>query len=217
MRDETYMVVRELQERDDIRGFYADIYPNGDKENEDILVCGDTKTADVLDMIFQEIFKREEDFRFSYNGYGLEYACEGDENWTFDDAGTWCTECGKWYYYNENGYTGYARFYQGDGYRLCEHCLREDNEGFFNDLLNNPNNANTIFEDSELENLGWKKVGKYENGMYGSSGHDVPSEVLKEKLKENPNGKYIFSIHKTYNPWETVFDLWEKMKGDEEC
>ena len=225
MRDEVFQIIREFDEGERkpkySHGPYVNWYENADTEKE-ILVFDDWESVRDLENALYEICKDEKEFLESlrteynseneYNVSALEYMCEGDENWTFSDEGFDCSECGKWHFYDNRGYTSYANYFVGDGYILCEDCTKEDSEPYFDSLINNPTKANTLFDDQELKDLGWQRVNEetFDNGWYEWNKQSDPKKILESALEEDPNGEYIFSIHKTGNPWETEFDLWRR-------
>lgn len=220
MRDEVYQVIREFDEgkrkpTHSKHGPYVNWYTDGDTE-EDILVFDDWESVRDLEDAFLEIVKDEEDFRKrrddEYDTSAIDYMCEGDEHWTFSDEGYTCSECGKWFFYDNRGGCGYANYFVGDGYILCHDCTKEDSEPYFDSLINNPSRANTLFDNAELMELGWERVNErtYDNGWYEWNTQDDPSKILEEVLKKDPKGEYIFVIKKTGNPWETEFDLWRR-------
>lgn len=208
MQDIVFDIVRQLQERSDI-SFYGEIHIDGDTE-EPILVLTSANEVDVLSEMFKEVLKIDEDFYPTYSNASLDYVCDGDRNWAFDCDGDWCSGCNKWFHYDYYGASGYSRFFTGDGYRLCNNCVKEDNEGYFNSLIDASEHANTIFDDKELHELGWEKVNKepWANGLYGQ--FDNPKKILQKAKSEDANAQYIFSIVKNYNPYETEFDLWKR-------
>lgn len=97
-----------------------------------------------------------------------------------------------------------------NGFIRCEDCVREDySEEYLESLENNPNTANTILSDDEIEKVGYKKVvADCESGWYGRC--DDPEEILEREMKENTDGKYVFSISGS-GQFHTDFDLWEKI------
>jgi hypothetical protein len=169
-----------------------------------------------LEEAFFEIVKDEEDFRKrsedEYDTSALDFILDGNEHWTFADEGYVCSECNRWFFYDDRGYVSYQNYFVGDGYILCHDCTKEDSEPYFESLINEPTRANTLFDNAELMELGWQRVNErtYDNGWYEWNTQDQPEEILKKALEQNPDGEYIFVINKTGNPWETEFDLWER-------
>lgn len=85
----------------------------------------------------------------------------------------------------------------------------EEKKNYLDYLTNEPERANTILSNKELETSGYKKLNTedYANGWYGRN--DDPKKILDNALDESPDGEFIFSIS-SQNPFETSFDLWAK-------
>ena len=91
---------------------------------------------------------------------------------------------------------------------LCEECIKECYiDDYIDERVNNPENANNLLSNKELEDLGWQKTSRiYYHGMY--KGHNAdPKTILKSYLKDFPNDKFMFSIV-DQNPYEVSFELW---------
>lgn len=217
MRDEVYEVLREF---DNDGRFYADIYPLANAEDgTEILVFDDWDSVRKMQSALLKICGEEEDFPgvnecSEYDTSAIDYMCEGDDFWTFTDEGFRCDECGKWHFYHEYNACSYTNYQIYDGYIICEDCIKasEDQmEEYLKDKINDPEKANVILNNEELSQLNFERVNDwaYANGWYGS--HDDPKKILK-KVKElyGKEHEYLFSIRKTYNPFETEFDLYKR-------
>lgn len=215
MRDEIYEVLRKCDNGEYGKAgqrVYANIYSR--KDEDDILVIDDWETARTLESIFCEIVKDEEDFEKrrddEYDTSAIDYITEGE--WTFCDEGFTCSECDNWHFYDNQGACSYANYKVYDGWIECEDCIRENPDNYLREMVNNPNSANTILEDRQLRDLGFEKVNDepYDNGWYGWNKQDDPKKILSKAQAQDANAEYLFSIRKTYNPWETEWDLWKK-------
>ena len=214
MRNEVYEVLRNYDNGDygniDI---YANLYTT--KDENDILVIDDWDSVRKLEKIFNEIVKDEEDYEKrqedEYDTSAVDYITEG--NWTFSDEGFMCDECCNWYFYdNRNGACSYANYKIYDGWIECEDCIRDNPDNYLREIINNPEYANTILDNQQLRDLGFEKVNDepYDNGWYGWNKQDDPKKILSKAQAQNANAEYLFSIRKTYNPWEIEWDLWKR-------
>lgn len=216
MRESYFDKVYEMLRYCDDEGIdvYAYIYEDGDNEGEEVLVIEDTKSADKLDELFRPIVKelceKNGDIFWEYTDFSLEYIT-GDQ-WTYSDEGYDCSDCGKFYRYNNSWGGGYANYFLGDGFIVCEDCLKENyKDEWLREYIDNPTNANTIFDNSELEDMGFEKVNDYPyaNGMYHGE-NDDPKKILAKAKELYPDYEFLFSIVKDYNPFHTEFDLYKR-------
>jgi hypothetical protein len=216
MRESYFDKVREMLDfcdRNDI-SIYANIYKDGDNEGEEILVVDDSKSAEILDELFRPIVKelceKNGDIFRDYSDFSLEYIT-GDQ-WTYADEGFDCSDCYKFYRYDNGWGGGYANYFVGDGFIVCEDCLKENyrNE-WLEEHIDNPNNANTIFDNSELREMGFEKVNDYPyaNGMYHGE-TDNPKKILEKAKELYPDYEFLFSVIKDYNPFHTEFNLFRR-------
>ena len=147
----------------------------------------------------------------SDTGY-LDFAT--DDEWLTAEDGFTCDDCGK-FYRNDGFYQNYYIFDEGG--ISCEDCIH-NNDGtknaYIDSLVNDYQRCNTILSDSDLEEAGFELYsGNHANGWYGRN--DSPKQILDSILDECPDAEVVFSVRKTYNPWETRFDVF--VRGFEEC
>ena len=130
--------------------------------------------------------------------------------WGFYDEYSVCEHCNKAFRSSPDSYSWTQNYWLGDGFIICEDCVKEDYaEEYLESLQNNPHTANTILSDAEMENAGYEKVKEdCEEGWYGRC--DDPEEILEREMKENTDGKYVFSISGS-GQFHTDFDLWKKI------
>lgn len=139
----------------------------------------------------------------------LDYLTQG--MWGFSDEYAVCECCNKAFRTSPDSYSWTQNYWLGDGFVICEDCVREEYaEGYLESLQNNPKTANTILSDSEMENAGYEKVNadSYESGWYGRC--EDPEEILEKEMENNPDYDYIFSICGS-GQFHTEFDLWRKI------
>lgn len=138
----------------------------------------------------------------------LDYLTDG--MWGFSDEYSVCECCNKAFRTSPDSYSWVANYWIGDGFILCEDCVREDySEEYLESLENNPNTANTILSDDEIEKAGYKKViADCECGWCGRC--DDPEKMLEQEKQNNKDGRYLFSISGT-GQFHTDFDMWEKI------
>lgn len=139
----------------------------------------------------------------------LDYLTQG--MWGFSDEYAVCECCNKAFRTSPDSYSWTQNYWLGDGFIICEDCVREEyTEGYLESLQNNPKAANTILSDSEMENAGYEKVNtdSYESGWYGRC--EDPEEILEKEMENNPDYDYVFSICGS-GQFHTEFDLWRKI------
>lgn len=138
----------------------------------------------------------------------LDYLTDG--MWGFSDEYSVCEHCNKAFRTSPDSYSWVANYWVGDGFILCEDCVMEDySEEYLKSLENNPNIANTILSDDEIEKAGYKKVvADCESGWYGRC--DDPEKMLEQEKQNNKDGRYLFSISGK-GQFHTDFDMWEKI------
>lgn len=204
------IITKILNEHKDID---ASIYDDGDNENKQVLIISTTKDANLLNELLKaELYDMVDEIeRRDYDSFYLDYATE--DNWHFWDTSFECSECYKVYQRLEYNACSYANYYCGDGYILCENCVKENPDDYINSLVNEPTRVNTIFDYGELLKLNFEKVNTdpYANGWYNRV--DNPTKIMAKARAEKPKSEFIFSIRKTYNPWECEFDLYEREVG----
>ena len=87
----------------------------------------------------------------------LDYLTDG--MWGFSDEYSVCEHCNKAFRTSPDSYSWVANYWIGDGFIICEDCVKEDYaEEYLESLQNNPHTANTILSDVEMENAGYEKA-----------------------------------------------------------
>ena len=114
--------------------------------------------------------------------------------WGYSDEYGCCTECNQLLRIVGNSYHWQPNYWRGDGFRICEDCVKKDKEGYIEHLVDNPNACNTILTSTELEELGFKKYNtyNYQHGWYGRV--DRPVDILEKLNKENMDRVYLFHL-----------------------
>ena len=136
--------------------------------------------------------------------------------WGFSDSFTTCETCGEVICTEPDSKHWTPDFWVGDGFICCGDCVRDNPIEYLEYLINNPESANTILRDSDLQNAGFTKLdGSYESGWYDK--HDDPHDILDDLLTKYPNGEFIFSIS-NQQQFMTQFDVWalEESLGEPE-
>lgn len=203
-------IYRVLNKNDDINAY---VYPDGDHDGEVLVVedwSSEKELCKLLKPIAKRLCKTNDDLFYEYDDFPIDYLT-GD-NWCYLDEGYVCDECNKFYRFNNSWGGSYANYMMGDGYIVCEDCLKANYKSEYIDkLINNPKSANTILSREDLYELGFEKVNdyRYSNGMYRGE-NDDPEQILEWAKKENPSCEFLFSVIKDYNPFHTEFDLWKR-------
>ena len=76
----------------------------------------------------------------------LDYLTDG--MWGFSDEYSVCEHCNKAFRTSPDSYSWTQNYWLGDGFIICEDCVKEDYaEEYLESLQNNPHTANTILSD----------------------------------------------------------------------
>ena len=232
--DIIYELIHEIDRNwETYKDIYVDVYNY--KDEDSVLVFGSsTSIKEFASLLkakienFPEVKQAVEDAIYDvsnmelYADWWIELAVGGYEYWAYDDEGFCCSECDEWHYYDNYGATAYANYKVYDGWIECEDCIRQDTEHkerYIEDLINNPNNANTILDYGDFLDLDFERVlDKYGDDAIWASGwrgsHDDPKKILARYREIHPNNEYVFSIRKTYDPFECEFELYVREKGE---
>lgn len=194
------------------RNFYASIYEDGDGYEDQVLVFETSDSQKALENWLWNTFNERgidiSDFDWKYNeDKDWNEDCINlatDDNWCYLDAGFCCEECYKWYRFD----VYYANYWVGDGFIVCEECVKENPEGYIDSLVNDPSRANTILSMDELYDQGFEKLDEhYAHGWYGRV--DDPQEIYDKLVDQyGYDVEVLFSIEKTRNPFQTDFDVY---------
>lgn len=189
------------------------VYPDGDYPGKEVLQVSSCSEGRKLNTEIKKRFEElnidpSDDLSPDEDTNYIEFATDG--KWEYSDETFVCDGCGQLFRID---YYGYQNFYMGDGFILCPDCMKEEPETYLETLINNYRNANTLLTETELEELGFEKIGEeYENGWYGRS--DNPKEILDRILAEEPYTEVIFDITKTYNPFATRFTTYIRKREE---
>ena len=126
----------------------------------------------------------------------------------YSDCYFYCEYCNKnkWL---DNGYTSYMRIV-GEVY-VCTECLADAEENntdladaYFEELINNPCNANEFLSDEFFNERGFFRVGHrvHAVGFYRNNDNVRPEKVLKEEQK---NGNDVIFDIIGHNPFECAY------------
>lgn len=144
-----------------------------------------------------------------------------NREWGYEDEYCLCSTCG-----DVIRTTPDSAFWKQDYYKdfeacmiVCGDCVRTnqiERESYVNWLLDNPERANTILSQENLETMGFSKHFQQDECSGIGWIADNPVKVLR-KLQETEEGKeYVFSIVSS-TPFETWWNVWErerKMNND---
>ena len=93
---------------------------------------------------------------------------------------------------------------------LSGEFVRDNPDEYLEHLTNNCKDANVIFDDAQLIDMGW--VNTNDDKYCRMFEHcDCPKSVLQTTLEDYPNHEVIFSIT-NINPFETDYVAWIKLK-----
>ena len=183
---------------------WGTIYPDGDECNEEVFLYENygNNISDLNAILKEKLKAKGIDTYPDYDreDYYIDFVT-GD-NWGYNDEFFICSECEKAFRYNNYGT---ANYWVGDGFIICEDCVRENyKEEYIAEHINNPKKANVLLNPGELRELGFTRLdGDYENGMYGVE--DKP-EIIYDRLKNN-KAEIIFHVDES-NPFAIYFSIW---------
>ena len=159
-------------------GITEDEYTSGEHTNGDLYIVANWNT--ISDKI-GDAKNRRLDSILRAKGFDTAFEDELDN----------CSDCGK-FTDLQPGYYGDVHTAQiVDDCLLCPDCAISDHGQYLEDKLNNPKQANTLLEQTDLKTLGFVlAVPDLENGFYGSN--DDPVKVFASIKK--PDNDVLFSI-----------------------
>lgn len=153
------------------------------------------------------------------NGYSLEsfQRAVGAKDRTFYDEVERCSGCDE-FDWRDNGYTYNHRGTDDGNYGINCGCFQDYAKRNIDQYANESKEAIELDIAEELQKEGRLEfVERFIGGMTDGRGgyfrgeptrEGDPTEVLEELLKENPNGKYIFS-HDESGQFQTYFSVWK--------
>ena len=149
---------------------------------------------------------------FPYNTPDLDECIHiiGGLEWGYYDEYMTCEECGILIHIG--GY-GTLDYWINDGYVLSGEFIRDNPDEYIEHLTNNYKDANVIFDEGQLIDLGWVNTN---NDKYCRMFEhcDCPQSVLQETQEQYPEYNVLFSII-AIDPFETDYVAWIKLKEDE--
>lgn len=123
----------------------------------------------------------------------------------FEDQITSCHGCGLFVYLQPGFYGDLSIPVCTKDELLCHDCVKDCPEDYLDYLTNNPDSANHVFSDSELEELGLVRIDtNLESGLHEHM-NDDPKKIYKKLKDQFP--KIIFSIdnagqfHVSWSVW----------------
>lgn len=130
----------------------------------------------------------------------------GWDSYGFADEYTTCGECGRLVRTSPDSYSWTANFaIVNECELLCGHCIKQDSTSYIETLVNDPHRANTILDDSELEEAGFTKIDEeFESGWYGTN--DDPT-VIMNKLHDHEFDEVVFNVTSS-GQFHTNYEVW---------
>ena len=194
----------------------GNLYTSGEDETEEVLIIQTTADAKKLNQLLKDAFQKAGIDTFpdrDDDEFYIDFAMGDWDNWGFSDSYLICDRCMKAFLKDSNGMNIDKFWLNYDvGEAVCETCIRADGseEDYLDYMSNNPERANIIFSDSELEKFGYVKVNDehFAHGWYGQM--DNPQQIYKQLEEKYPNASILFSLINNHNPFEAQFDVWIK-------
>ena len=160
-------------------------HPTPSAWNEDMFVIVDA--PDTIETHMKEMFPcNTPDLDELFEGiYGLE--------WGYYDEYCTCDELGIVIRTEPDSYGWMADFWVHDCGITSGDFIRDEPDEYIEYLTNNYKDANTIFDDEQLESMGW--INTNDSKYCQMFEHcDCPKTVLEEVQENYPNYNVIFSI-----------------------
>ncbi len=162
------------------------------------------KHPELVEQLQEETYNQEDSW--------VDYFTNGE--WGCEDEYCLCSVCGGAIHTTPD-----SAFWKQDYYKdfeacmiVCGDCVRskqEEKESYVKWLLENPERANTILSQKDLETMGFSQHFQQDKCSGIERIAESPVKVLK-KLQEAEEGKeYIFSITSS-TPFETWWNVWER-------
>lgn len=130
----------------------------------------------------------------------------------FDDQYSLCGDCCK-FVSTQPGYYGDLELpivLESCGELICPDCVRNNPNDYIEEIKNDPRRANHILSDSQLEELGWKKIREdLESGWYPGQNDDPVKIYNTLRNAQNYTSDLLFSIDRA-GQFDLEFSLWLK-------
>lgn len=184
-----------------VAGANPDDFQIGETVNGDKVVIGDWWSLDKDRNQSWPIYGKVEDLL-----HKLDYECY------FDDDYILCDDCYK-YVATYPGYYGDMELPTIDDNEVtCPDCTRNNPESYIDSLVNDPDRANHLLSDEQLQEAGFKLVQSgFEIGLH-SGQNDQPVIIFGQFNKQFD--ELLFSIDRT-GQFDTHFSLWGRNKQEE--
>ena len=132
------------------------------------------------------------------------YSCEWEDEWQY------CTDCYKVFRTSPNSY-GWQKYYSwiGECDIVCGDCIKENPDGYFESLENNPAKCETL--DLNLTDYGYELAEDgFEHGFHEYQ-TDNPEKILEKYLEKYPEGKFIFRLDEV-SQFDIHFSIYKKVE-----
>ena len=169
-----------------------------DDDDDDFMIVDDYEEIQKIQKLLSPNFESKDKYDTS--------VLDNFMSWGFSDSYSSCDYCGKLIGTEPDSKHWTPDFFVSDNGLICGDCVRKDPSEYLQSLANNPDSANTILSESELEDAGFVKLdGDYQNGWYDRQ--DDPRSILDDLLIRFPDGVFIFNIT-AQAQFATNFDVW---------
>ena len=136
----------------------------------------------------------------------------------------YCDNCSKLIHRMDSSGSRADNYWLGDGFILCEECVRNDMDSYINEhlVLNYETGVptsklpiNTFLSADDLKEHGFIRLdGEYFFGMY-EHGNTNPIAAMKEMVEEDKESDFLFN--QVYaNPFETCYEIWKRENNEED-
>lgn len=204
--DKVYKHINDNHVWDDI---YMDI--TDDEDGDMYIIVDSHDDIKKLTEVVRDVLNLEDEDIWLDDVLGVEVV--------FNDEYTTCSDCNKVIRVSPDSYSWKPDYYVGDGFIACNKCFNDTEdykEGYVQERVNNPQQANTILDDEQLRLLGFERMnGSYEAGLH--EGQNDNPQIIYDELEDRYD-EVLFSIDGV-GQFDTSFSVWVRgrlYEGDDE-
>lgn len=139
-----------------------------------------------------------------------------NREWGYEDKYCLCSVCGGAIRTTFN-----SAFWKPDYYKDFEACIvvygdcvrtnQEEKESYVKWLLDNPERANTILSQKDLESMGFHPYFQQDKFSSIENATESPTRILKKLQETEEEKEYVLSIISS-TPFETWWNVWERKR-----
>lgn len=139
-----------------------------------------------------------------------------NREWGYEDKYCLCSVCGGAIRTTSN-----SAFWKPDYYKDFEACIvvygdcvrtnQEEKESYVKWLLDNPERANTILSQKDLESMGFHPYFQQDKFSSIENATESPTRILKKLQETEEEKEYVLSIISS-TPFETWWNVWERKR-----